>query len=64
MHDGVNGGVESSIQARVGDVVGFFVHSQLVQGGANATYTVVQIAFGRLMGVQLTGNPNNRYIAI
>lgn len=61
---GMKNGVEPSVEARVGDVVGVFIHSQLVGQGANATYTIVKIAFGRCMGAQLTGNPDNRFISI
>ena len=41
--------------ARLGDVVGFFVHSTVVDSGSNTTYTITKIAFARLV---LTGDPD------
>jgi hypothetical protein len=61
---GLAGGLESAVESRVGDVVGFFVHSNLVDPGSNATYTIVKVAFGRIMEVFLHGNPDNRRIVI
>ena len=58
---GIKAGLASTVQQRVGDVVGFFVHSNVVAGGANATYTIVEVRFGRIMDVQLNGN-NKRIV--
>jgi len=61
---GVKGGTEPAIEARVGDVVGFFVHSSVSDGGSNASYTIVGIRFGRVMEVVLSGNPDQRRITV
>ncbi|MHC4066046.1 MAG: pilus assembly protein TadG-related protein [Planctomycetota bacterium] len=61
---GMKGGVEEAVEARVGDVIGYFLHSTLVQGGANAIYTVVQLRFGRVMEVDLLGNPAERRVVV
>lgn len=61
---GVQAAIEPEVEARVGDLIGFFVHSQLVQGGSNAVYTIVKLRFGRVMEVVLTGDPSQRRIVI
>lgn len=61
---GMKGGVSAAVDARIGDVVGFFVHSALVGTGSNAVYTIVTIRFGRVMEVRLTGSPANRRIRV
>lgn len=61
---GITGGLEATIEARVGDVVGFFLHNNLVEPGSNAVYTIVRIEFGRIMEVNLSGNPDTRLIRI
>ncbi|GAF99778.1 unnamed protein product, partial [marine sediment metagenome] len=47
-----------------GQPVGFFVHSDVVLAGSNATYTTVRIAFGIVMDVELTGNLELRRVVI
>ena len=61
---GVTGGLEAAIEARVGDVVGFFLHNNLVDPGSNAVYTIVRLEFGQIMEVELSGNPDNRRLRI
>lgn len=61
---GMKSGLSTSLQSRVGDLVSFFLHSQAVGSGANAVYTIVQVRYGRLMAVSLTGPPSNRGIWI
>lgn len=61
---GMKSGLTTSLQSRIGDVVSFFLHSQAVGTGANAVYTIVQIRYGRLMAVNLTGPPSGRGIWI
>ncbi len=34
-------------------MIGFFLYSTVVQSGANATYTIVDVKFGRVMHVEL-----------
>ncbi|MHC4091623.1 MAG: pilus assembly protein TadG-related protein [Planctomycetota bacterium] len=61
---GIRASLESTVEQRIGDVVGFFVYSTVSDGGSNATYTIVDIRFGLVMEVHLTGNPNNRRIVL
>jgi len=56
--------LESSVEARVGDVIGFFLYSTLVEGGSNAVYTIVDLRFGRVVDVHFTGNPANRRLVV
>lgn len=50
----------SSIETRVGQVVGFFLHNTVVDGGSNSIYTITDMRFGRLMDVRLTDGPTQR----
>jgi hypothetical protein len=61
---GLSAGLESAVEAVVGDVIGFFLHSSATSQGANAMYTIVGIRFGRVMHIDLTGNPNNKRLVI
>lgn len=56
--------LESNIEGRVGDVVGFLLHDQATGTGSNLTYRIIGIRFGRLMDVKLSGNPNARGVWI
>jgi hypothetical protein len=55
---GLESSLQSALQARVGDVIAFLLHDQVVDVGNNTEYRVVGIRFGRLMDVKLTGNPH------
>lgn len=61
---GMKTSLESSVETRIGDVVGFFVHNALVGTGANAVYTIVYIRFGRVMEVHMTGKQSQRRIRV
>ncbi|MCP4251412.1 MAG: hypothetical protein GY778_30620 [bacterium] len=61
---GMKSALKSPIEARLGDVVGFFIYTAVSGNGANVMYTIVDVRFGRLMDVKLTGNPNNRRVVI
>ena len=52
---GLKSSLQPILEARLGDVVGFFVHSTVVDSGSNTTYTITKIAFARLV---LTGDPD------
>jgi len=45
---------------KVGQVIGFFLHTNVVLSGSNATYTITQIRYGRVMDIRLTGPPSQR----
>lgn len=57
-------GLRSAVEERLGDVVGFFLYSTLDGQGANTVYTITSIRFGRMLYVQLTGNPDDRTIVV
>jgi hypothetical protein len=61
---GMKGGVEDAVEARVGDVVGFFIHDNVVDTGSNTEFRIVDIRFGRVCEVVLSGNPDTRRIVI
>jgi hypothetical protein len=61
---GADVGLTDVLESRIGDVVGFFLHSALVDTGSNSIYTIVAIRFGRIMEVHLTGAPDQRRIRI
>ncbi len=61
---GISAGISESIESRVGDVVAFFVHDDIVASGSNGTYNIVDIRYGILMEVTLNGNPNDKRIVI
>lgn len=56
---GIKAGIESAVEARLGDVIGFFLYDCLTSQGSNAEYRIVEIAFGRVMDVELHG-PDKR----
>ena len=53
-----------AIESRMGDVVGFFLHDDVVLDGTNAIYRIVDIRFGRIMNVVLTGGPKNQCLVL
>ncbi len=52
---GLDVALQPSIETRVGDVVAFLLHDQVVDGGSNTVYTITQIRFGRVMDILLQG---------
>ncbi len=61
---GISGGMAPYVQARVGDVVAYFVHDGVTMQGSNATFNIIDLRFGRLFEVDLTGNPANKRIVL
>ncbi len=61
---GLSAGVEPYIQARVGDIIGFFLYSNVSGGGADATYTITGLRFGRLLEVDLTTSNEARRVVV
>ena len=55
---GVKAGLKDAIDAKVGQVIGFFLHDGVSGTGANTVFHVVGMRFGRVMEVDLTGNAN------
>ena len=60
----INGKAKAALGEIVGDVVGFFLHDDVVLSGANATYTITEMRFGRVMDIRLTGAPAQRGLFI
>ena len=61
---GLSVGLEPSIEARIGDVIGFFLYSNVVDTGSNTTYTITGLRFGRLLQVDLTTAKKARRIIV
>lgn len=57
---GLVAALASSIESRVGQIVGFFLHNAVVDGGSNTVYTITNMRFGRLMDVRLTDGPTQQ----
>lgn len=57
---GLKVSLQSSIETQVGKVVGFFLHNAVTDNGANTTYTITELRFGRLMEVRLQGPSSQR----
>lgn len=50
---GIKSGLESYIDTRLGDVIGFFLHDELTMSGSNTIYHIVNIKFGRVAHVDI-----------
>lgn len=61
---GMKGGTESAVEMRIGDVVTFFLHDLVTDSGGNAIYRNVGIRAGRVMHIDLHGNPNNKELVV
>jgi hypothetical protein len=61
---GLSVGFKDTLEARIGDVIGFFLHDDLDDNGSNATYHLCAIRFGRIMEIDLTGNPDTRIVRV
>ncbi len=61
---GMMAGVESAVDARVGDIVTFFLHDLVTESGENAIYRNVGIRAGRVMHIDLHGAPNSKELII
>jgi len=61
---GLKASLKDDLESRLGQVIGFFVHTEVSGSGANAVFTVVDVQFGRLMHVDLTGPMNSKAVVI
>ena len=61
---GLSTSMKDTVNARIGDVVGFFVHREIYDNGSNATYVISGVRWGRIMDLHLTGKPSNRALVI
>ena len=53
---GIKAGVEDAMQAKIGEVVGFFLYKSVTEQGSNAIFDIVGMRFGRVMQVELSGS--------
>jgi len=61
---GMAASLKTVLATKIGQVVGFFLHDNVILSGSNAIYTITDIRYGRVMDVRLTGNPNERGVFI
>jgi len=61
---GLSTGMKDELDARIGDVVGFFIHNDSYDNGSNADFVITGVRFGRVMDVKITGNPNQRSLVL
>lgn len=61
---GISGGLVSYVELRLGDLVGFFLHDETIASGSNYEYRIISLRFGRLMEVDLTGDPANKRLVL
>jgi Flp pilus assembly protein TadG len=61
---GLKAQLEDAVQARVGDVVGFFVHNEVLNSGSNVVYKVIGIRWGRVMHAALQTSAKDRGVWI
>ncbi len=61
---GLMASLKDDFEARLGTVVGFFTHTTVADNGANCQYTINSIQFGRVMYVNMTGNPSKKTVVI
>ena len=54
----------SGLAERVGDMVAFFVHAYVVEGGTSAVFTTVGVRVSRLMEVNFNGSPESKRLVI
>lgn len=52
---GISATMEDNLQRHIGELIGFFVHTDVNFNGSNAIYTLERMVFGRLMSAELTG---------
>lgn len=61
---GMKAAMEDELHQREGDVVAFFLHDAYWDSGSRCTYRIVDIRFGRVMHVDLTGSPKNKALLL
>jgi Flp pilus assembly protein TadG len=61
---GLDGGLTDAIESVEGQIVGFFLHNDVILSGSNAIYFIVGVRFGRMMDINLAGPPDTRGLYI
>ena len=59
---GISATMEDNLQRHIGELIGFFVHTDVDFNGSNAIYTLERMVFGRLMKAELTGGEKGIWI--
>lgn len=59
---GLKASLESSIDTRVGMVIAFLLHDGVTGSGANSSYHITGVRFGRVMDVNLNGTSKGLWI--
>ena len=54
--------MRDALDSRIGSIVGIFIHTRCVEDGANATYTIPEVRYARLLGYEL--RTNNKRIVV
>ena len=57
---GMKVALEPSVEMRKGDLVAFFLHDQVTDGGSNTVYRITDVCFGLVMDVNLTGESSTQ----
>lgn len=57
-------GTEDEFQARIGDVIGFFLYDTVTGNGSKAMYNITSIRFARVMYADLTGSKDEKRLVI
>lgn len=57
---GMESALKDALGEMVGQVVGFFLHENVVLSGSNTIYTITTVRFGRVMDLRLTAQPWER----
>jgi len=47
--------LKTPLEEKIGEIVGFLLHTNVQEEGSNAIYTIVGMRYGRVMDVRLTG---------
>ena len=61
---GMSAGIENALAERVGDIIAFFVHEEVVDNGTGTTFTTTSLRFARVMEVDLHGAPDKKRLVV
>lgn len=61
---GLSNGIADELTAKVGDLISFFVHQGVQRNGANATFAISGVRYGRIVEVNLIGDLKERSLTI
>ena len=61
---GISSGMTAAVEARVGDVVAYFIHDNVTLQGSSAQFRIIDLRFARLLEVDLTGDSANKRIVL